>query len=487
MADVTSTASLRMLIGRLAWPVRFVRWRAAREYASILSCPKLGADAANIFLEWLGARKLESEIVTGLSVLICADPVARPPAIGVIERIGRPSILSDALLSLLYGPEHATEPWRTGNSGSSPIQFVAEPYFGKHNTACVPPILKVRLEKLEQISGGIPLAQQWSYEWQQLVDRYDAPRSSYPYYFVDFSEHQSGIDGQFSQRQCDFLRSAYLRTLSYAVDVRRMPMDIALDSALLTLPLNPGLARIDPISRPTALGDRPEKLFQMEGASEQLVQDLMSQNAHTIGMQPISLTVPVDAGVNSHAEIRIRALLASDDFQPDSAPDAVFEGDLDWKFQDGMSFAGVLPQLHEEEQVIRGQSGHAIPLAVRLYPRSYGFWMLDYFHVGISAPSSLLLESDVAVSCLADRIGFLANEIEVGNWKVWHDHWSPRYIRPDGNTRCGTITEASSDALKARISRRGRRLAWVVETREWKQESDHGPYRLHRRMHFFKA
>lgn len=81
MAPVASTidATLRVLLERLNWPVRMTRLVAAREYAKLLSSPAFGKKAAAAFLHWLSTRALESQVATGLAVLLCADAKALPP------------------------------------------------------------------------------------------------------------------------------------------------------------------------------------------------------------------------------------------------------------------------------------------------------------------------------------------------------------------------------------------------------------------------
>ena len=128
--------------------------------------------------------------------------------------IAKPSILADMILQHVCGWRKAG--WDTAHSGAAPASFNPPPYFLENQSAQVPPILGTVLRRAEKESG-IPLHRQWAFEWQDVMERTGSPYSGYPYHFVDTKFRNAGVIGQLSLRQCAVYRSAFLRTLAYAV------------------------------------------------------------------------------------------------------------------------------------------------------------------------------------------------------------------------------------------------------------------------------
>jgi hypothetical protein len=88
--------AMRVLIDRLNWPIRLVRWQTAKEFAALLSSPKR-ALATGVFLDWLQSRQFETEVVAGMAVLMCTSPADLPAPDDVKRNVKNPSILADLL------------------------------------------------------------------------------------------------------------------------------------------------------------------------------------------------------------------------------------------------------------------------------------------------------------------------------------------------------------------------------------------------------
>jgi hypothetical protein len=151
MAPVVSSIELTLLIllERLNWPVRMVRLVAAREYAGLLSSAVHGKTAAATYLRWLARRELESQVATGLAVLLCTAKDNLPPFSDVCKAIRQPSIITDLLLQHIYGLGNRRGGWHTAHSGVAPDDFVPEEYFENHKTLHVPVIFGNQIERLE--------------------------------------------------------------------------------------------------------------------------------------------------------------------------------------------------------------------------------------------------------------------------------------------------------------------------------------------------
>ncbi|WP_133866991.1 hypothetical protein [Azorhizobium sp. AG788] len=131
MALVERDVALTLLVERLGWPVKLVRWRAARALRGLLQSEKWGERACAALLDWLSSRRLESEVASALSVLLVTDPAARPSFDAVVGSITWPSLLADLLLERCYGPGHVMGGWDR-DLGSGPINLVLDVIHGLH-------------------------------------------------------------------------------------------------------------------------------------------------------------------------------------------------------------------------------------------------------------------------------------------------------------------------------------------------------------------
>jgi hypothetical protein len=474
--------TIRFLIERLNWPVRMVRWVTAREYAGLLQSSKWSEPAKSIFLEWLSTRTFETEVTSGLAVLTFLEPKHLPSFQEVARVINRPSILADIMLQSIYGFGNIRRGWLSSHSGEVDAAYQPEEYFDKHKTAHVPGIMSGRFRDLEE-SNGFPLMQQWTYEWQRIMKESDAPHSGYPYHFVDSSRHRCGVNGQFSQRQCDVYRSAFLRTLACAVDQWRMPMEMAEDLARLNMPVTRGIAEIHPSQRPAWLGRNPE-LCCAEGADlEQIARKLVALRPD--GYRPVTLKIPINVETAEYGELLVAGVLATADFVPDPDDKWYFRPSMGWTLPESDLFGGQYGTVSAEEYLSAGNTGLCVPVCLDVWPLPSGFWHNDYFVRGIQLPAPYLVAAPLSVE--ADKSGihiFDTSKNNLADWLVWHDRWNPTHVG-DGHTRCGMITTLKTSVIEAAEQKLDMKLGWVVQLKTWKQQAEYEEYKLGERTVFF--
>ena len=177
-------AGLRLLIERLCWPLRLVRLRVAQEYAELLTNPRVRRLALRVFLEWLAARRLESEVVSGLCVLKCVPQGQLPPLTDIRANINFPSILADMVLEFVYGLGNRCGAWSNAHSGTAPASFEPSRYFLEHKGAHCAPVMGMVLRDLHR-DYGLDLPKQWAFEWQSVNDATSSPLSGFPYWFLN--------------------------------------------------------------------------------------------------------------------------------------------------------------------------------------------------------------------------------------------------------------------------------------------------------------
>jgi len=475
---------MSVLLERLNWPVRLVRWQAAKEAGALLSSEHRGL-ATSAYLEWLRTRKFEMEVVSGLAVLLCTTEKGLPSPEDVKASIRRPSILADFLFQRIYRKALGSA-WVSANSGPAPLGFSADTYFEEHKGQVIPLILNSAFEQLER-ETGLPFLQQWAYEWRRVMDATDGSYSSFPYHFVDAGGSRSGIGGQFSQAQCTIYRSAYLRTLSFAVQRWGMPRNDALFTACKCLPLNRGLEGLKPIGRPQWLSNIPERCCKDDAPLEKLTRRLVKENIGTAGMRPVALRIPISTTVAQFGELSIEGCYATPDFAPDRASDSdgTFRRLLITGLPDLLSFEGPLRDRDADEYRLKVSRGSAIPVCLSVWPIPLGFWLNEYAHLGIQLPAPYNFAAVPEVKCTKGRVELTCKRTSVGHWRVWHDEWSP--LQPsEGHTRCGSVTEMNSEALREASNTIGMPLAWNVELMLWKRPKEYGELQLEKRTAFFR-
>ena len=486
MASVAQShidSTLRMLLARLNWPVRFTRWLVAREFGELLASHIYNKRATAAYLTWLETRQFESQVASGLAVLFCTPEKGLPACSDVCAHINRPSIIADVMLQHVYGFGRRRGGWQNAHSGLAPASFKPGIYFEDHKGAHVPRIFVDYVERLER-DLGFPFMQQWAYEWRNLMDVTGSPHSDFPYYFIGQRLLRSGIMGQFSQAQCDVYRSAYLRTLAFAVS-QGMPIGDAVYRSSLCLPLNRELSRIKPIQRPRWLRDIPEQCCEPNSAPEALVREIIDARNAREGMRPVHLDIPLRASLYEFGDLSVSAVLVSDDFMPDSNDQNYFDQHTGWPLADTVSFRGAMPEKDPADFRTQGLQGSSLPVCLSLWPQPLGFWHNDYFSLGLALPATYNFPRIPVIECTEESIQMGLGGACVGNLSIWHDQWTPLYP-PGGHTRCGLLTEMRAFSLEHAEKRYDMKLGWVIQLRLWTRKTDYGEYELTVRREFFR-
>ena len=460
-----------LLLNRLLWPVPLVRWRAARGLRDLMEDPTTRVRTTDALLVALKSAALESDACTILTVLLMVRNDAVPDLLTVRDHLLQPSILAEIILQEIYGTVAGTDWWR-GHSGPPFLGFQASSYFEEHQTHHVPVVLSTNMSALEGKSG-LPFMRQWAFEWQQLCDRTDARFTEFPYYFCDFGEARDGIIGQFSPRQSELYRSAYLRSFSIAVSEWGFSQREAGYYVSELLPSIRGLFEFDPVGRPEWLRDLPERCAANPDDMESIARSL-------IGAIPdkekalISLHVPLDATVERFADLTLTAHLVTPDFVPHG-------GFLPLPTTLVMAHDGfALDQSRDETPMERvqesGLRGDALPVCSALLPIPYGQWHGHLHSTGIPLPNSYLLPDASVIRSARNSVWIQCGTATVSTSQYWLDHWSPNYPLDGGTTRCGVWSTIDRAVLGERASMLDRKLAWSVRLQIWRREEAHGPY-----------
>lgn len=460
--------ALEFLAARLSWPVPVVRWRAARALRDLLNSRETKFEATKLLLQTLAAARCEAESCSVLTVFLMARSDARPEIHSVCTSLRHPSILSSLLLQHMYGDNGPA--WEHAHSGMAPRFFEPEPYFEKHITAHVPPILSTHLRKLEQ-QTNLPFMRQWAFEWQKLQDATGTARTEYPYYFSNNSGVHRGMIGQYIQGQGNLFRSAYLRTLACAVNIWNMPVEFAKFYTMDVVPATPGIFEIDPARRPGWLADFPERCATSPDSLGCLVNELLS-SVQDLRLRPVFIRAPISYEIAEYGELHISAYLATQEFENDYVPECKTElADFE---------AGLKTEVDRPTTPLDNFSdsrlGTLAPVCTSMLPRPHGYWQGHYFSTGMPVAASYVLPSDTRMLCTRGGVELQKGDSLVGTTAFWHDHWSPEYPR-DGATRCGVWASLMSSLLDHALVRLERKLVWKASIHLWKRTHEFGEYK----------
>ena len=475
--------SLGFILERLNWPIRLVRFRAARALARLLTDPKSRDRTLEAYLSWLGNRTSENEVCSGLAVLFATDRDARPALDTITPCLRATSILADFMLKETYGPLANAGDWTNRHSGEVPPSFEPARYFVKDQSAQVPPSMGEQLGNLERASG-FPFANQWAFEWEAVRASSAAPLSGFPYHFLVSSVERSGVSAQIDQRQGDVMRSAYLRTLHCGVQLWGLPKHIAYDAAQRCLPVNRGLVQIEPIDRPTWLGELPDACAKDGAPLEHLVREILAAGSAVEGLVPVDIDIPLSREVGEFATLSISCALVSEDYIPLPANQAVRLRGAGWQLPVGSLFEGLAPQLDTKDPFQPVVRGKCMPLCAQVFPFPFGYWHGDLFHLGLNLPAAYAFDAPIAYKCKGGAILTEMGQIPVGRWRTWNDHWTLLYAK-GGHTRCGGLSEMRASDIRAAADRLSLRVGWTADLKIWHRERSYDDLKLnYRTAHF---
>ena len=385
------------------------RWRTAKEIRNLLNEPATRSSTEDALLDYLDKCDTESEVCQILTIVFLTSPVGRPLRTVLASRLRCPSILADVILERTYGHGQGIGGWRQSHSGRAPDDFEGGSYFEEHKTAHVPPIFMINLRKLESVSG-YPFLQHWAYEWKTLRDKLGTHYTRYPYYFDNVSDVRAGIIGQYWQRMSEVYRSAYLRTLAYAISEWRLPQKIAEGYCLDIVHGIAGLFDVEPGSRPVWLSDFPERFCVPDADFTPIARELV-QAARTGGMMLVSLDTPVASSVQKYAKLTLSAHFITLDYEP--ADDVfLYEKKLLMPIADMFELKGRPEEITIQEARTEGKKGDEVAVCGWLFPMPFGCWQGDYMNLKIPVPYTV---PNTEIRCTNESIDCIASDGKVAS------------------------------------------------------------------------
>ena len=444
--------SLLMLLERLLWPVPRVRWETARSLAHLIRDEN--REAANGLLNWISARRLESEAVLGLGIIDAFDLSSYFEFTDISEAVRVPSHLSDFLLERNFTNARGLSPFSYAVSSSEPATLPQheKAWFDRYRKSAVAPIFSSRLTRLQE-STGSPFMTRWEHEWRWLQAIDPRPETGFPYFFTGADRKRVG---QLDRGQRELYVSAFLRTLAYFAIHGPIDHEVAEDCSLLALTMNRGLADLEPVSRP----DWARNLLPCDDRrTKELARKLWaSAEANVLpGEVPLALRV-VEHDTNTFVEFDVILTVGRSGFTVGPA-EAETLGLLIANDRPG-EMAGLVAR-NEGINPFPIKNPLAMTQCVR--PEILGRVHIDSA-INIRLGSPVIFGTPANVACSPSDVRLEWGGETLSRWFHWYTDWEPTAFRELGSA-VGSISTVSKSIMDKLRALHGLEIARLVQVR----------------------
>ena len=360
------------------------------------------------------------------------------------------------MLRTVYDTHEQSAPFRYAASPQTPAHLNEDmaALFDRLQTMAVPPVFLRTLERLETVLD-FGFVDRWRHDWSWIC-RSHRGRVPMVQFFLGPGQ---GRGGTLHMPQGEMLVSAYLRTLAYAMRIGTIPADQAEYHAMLALPMNRGLAELEPVERPVWSRNL---LQRWRDSGHELVEEIWAQAGQQTlaGETPAALHL-VETDERDFSEVDIDVVIGHGTL---NAGELVAEASkFDWKHAEPGCMGGGIQ--------LRGGSLGPVTLACPVAPE----------HIG-RVDASVALQ--VKLACLAlgwrrGRVRCRKHDIElqvgtevVSRWHHWYAEWGPsRFTQLD--TIVSSITTIQRTWLLAYAASLDLSVTLVARVRVGTRENRH--------------
>ena len=479
--------AIDFLLSRLTWPSVMVRERTATEVARLVVSSDEGDQIKTRLLEWIERQRLESVVAIGLLVLLRAETLAptfeQPSQRDLDRAIGKPSLLSWMLCALIRGSTPDMNAVTAPHLEAAPASFKIDSFFTEYVESFLPPIYAKYADKVQQRTG-LPFRQQWAYEWKALVDELGITpsRAALDFWMTHLPERFAMMDSRMS----DVYRSAYLRTLAWALSTRILPISDALYFTIQTCPVDFGLWRVEPGARPTWWPTAEKPRGEIDTVPIEIwrqVEALWEHQATILGDVVVGHAYGTVCEGDATYLLEVGAMLQT--CQGPAAPSA--EDVAAWYFNDNRAqlelpsplvFGGTICKNSLRQSITPFADWEVAPLTSAALPETVPRWQSwRFYQNGVWLPSSFLSNDRLAFSCTQDGVEVSGGAASVGQWRDWIWALRERGAYPPPKN-CGNYTLLNRRRLEEVAAQTSASYCWVCRLTAY--------YQKHRYEHDFQ-
>lgn len=404
-----------------------VRERACTSIAELLIDNDQPSETIEYLKHWAKSQQLESLAVFALLVLLRAKMLCQtfelPALIEIIEMIGKPSLLSYLLLKEICCDEISRPDWGSMCLQNEPRDCVPSAFFQKYCTNYIPPIYETHAHRIEQ-KYGILFYKHWFFEWKTILANINRKPSSEPLHFWGRPEyeHYDGIDLLLSE----VYRSAYLRTLAWAINKNGFREEDATYLAITTCPIDPSLWKVQSPYKP--------KWWPTASSSSEVIDTVLGEIWRAVGSLWKKSVKSKEEWVVTQANGRV---CQTNDSVYDLEIRGVFQRccgsskpDLEKIFEKtshnvpyittSVGLEGYVNQEPISKYTELLEDWELLPIACQVWPYTTPRWQSRRLRRGIWIPAPFLAKKVFKMICLPESLNILDDKKIVGKWQDWN-------------------------------------------------------------------
>ncbi len=254
LPSTSANRSLDMLFEQLRWPSVLVKERACTAISELIRDPAHSEETGRKLIQWLNAQTLESTVAYGLLAVIrsiTGGAKLAPTFQGQLaEAAKRPSLLSWLLLEALDTAGHQKLEDCLRYTPHRKADFIPPKFFEGYVESFLPPSYADAARMVERHHPGLDFMRHWAFEWSNIIQLSGIRQSAESGRFWGEHDADGARYGPSDTVMSEAYRSAFLRTLAWAIADRGFPQGEALFFAARACPVDVELWPLRPLRRP---------------------------------------------------------------------------------------------------------------------------------------------------------------------------------------------------------------------------------------------
>lgn len=461
MIDWIGKCAFSSLFLRLSWPDPMVRLVAAKSISKRLS--EDPDRLLPIFLKWIETRTLEIDIVNSIAILKLSGMCKRLEYSDLKKILHAESVLSHDLLSGLFEDSIDDFNWTDNHSSFFDEDFSNDKHFNlvwKRQTFWGLHAIK-KLAK----DNGFPFKEQFAFEWKKIIDK-GYPSSFSDSYFRTYTIEK--YKAFLTPLMLDVSLSAFLRTLSLAIQYWGMPVDFA---TYLARGLYPFYLDIPE----TKNGEVPKGWASSNDDIKSSLEIILHKNPSIV-----YLSGPWTWSNERHPiiDVSVKAVIVKSDTQLNETEELWNSAKLNFidQVKDEKPVLGkqVSNDIYEIlNKEINAKCANCIPIVVNYHPSSQPLWTLQQIFRGYFIPLSVIENKSLELVSSEYGTEYLVGETNVGRQEYWLYNWAPSFII-DSSPRLGTTVYLDLTYLQENLVTDGQEIRYLYRIISASSEMGYG-------------
>ena len=499
----SASRSLDMLFDQLRWPSVLVKERACSAISELLGDSIHSEETGQKLVHWLSAQTLESYAIYGLLVIArsIGDGTKLAPSFqeSLFRALKAPSLLSWLLMKSLGSTDSLRLKDCLRYSPHPKPEFALPKFFTEYVQSFLPPSYVDNAEIMERNHAGLEFMRHWAFEWSELVQVFDIHESAESGRF--WGEQHSGGEryGPADTVMSEAYRSAFLRTLAWAVVEHAVPEGEALFLAARICPVDLELWPMRSSHRPSwwphsgepnpSIDPGPGEIWkQIALLWEKQRKSQAWESDEALGADWVLASA---SGLITWGEHNYMLEIFGG-FQKCLGPTAPNTCEIA-AFLAGEAESSKYPHLGTQSYLhfhgrIKWQSPHklavefpewsVVPAAFRTNAISIPRWQFWRIEKGIWLPAPFLGSGDLSVGRNGDFVAATVGETDIGHWRDWTTGLGEKHIDPIPSAS-GQFLVIPRNVITDFEAATGSAFVWICRLKTFHRQHEYEEFQTH--------